>query len=181
MNYSISLFSSFNILFLGLLAIVALLLGKAIYTLKTFPELKGKAIKEIVAGGIVALLVTGIFIVVPLISGITIEKNKLSLRLPTGFTFTSYSSDEIVSAKIVDLETQPEYAIYSKVVGTQTRDYSEGIFRLGSGETETAEAQVFLNGKKALYVETKGMPLLLGPDHFEDFVSHFSKEIKAIE
>lgn len=181
MNYSISIVSSFNFLFLALLAIAVLLMTKAIYTLKKFPELKKQSIKELVVGGLVTLVIFALFIVVPLISGIFIDKNNLALRLPTGFTFTTYTSDDIISAKVVDLSTQPEYNIYSKVVGTEIRDYREGIFRLGAGKESTVEAEVFLNGKKALYVETTGKPLLLGPDKFDAFVESFSENIKPIE
>jgi len=177
MNYSISILSSLNPLLFALLAVAGLLLGKAIYTYKTFPDLRGKAIKEIVIGAPVTLLVLVIFIVVPLISGININKNELSLKLPTGFTFVTYTGNDILSAKIVDLETQPEYAIKSKVVGTESRGYREGIFQLANG----TEAEVLLNGKKALYVETTGKPLLLGPDYFDNFVKDFSENIKPVE
>ncbi|MBK5244886.1 MAG: hypothetical protein JJE18_07665 [Eubacteriaceae bacterium] len=177
MNYSVSLLSSFNPLFLALLAIAGLLLGKAIYTYKAFPELRGKAIKEMVIGGFLTLLIIGLFIVIPLISGISINKNELSLRLPTGFTFEILNGAEILSAKVVDLEAQPEYAIASKVVGTEIHNYQEGIFKLESG----AETKVFLNGKKALYVETTGKPLLLGPDYFDNFIKDFSENIKPLE
>lgn len=176
MNYSISLINSFNPLFFALLAIALLLLGKAVYTYKSFEDLRGNAIKEMVVGGLVLVFILGLFIVVPLISGISIKNNDLSLRLPTGFTFISYTGDEIISAKVVDLETQPEYAIKSKQVGTEIRNYREGIFILENG----LEAEVFLNGNQALYVETTGKPLLLGPNHFENFVNDFSANIEPV-
>ncbi|MGV8906371.1 MAG: PH domain-containing protein [Acetobacterium sp.] len=176
MNYSISILSSFNPLFFALLAIAALLLGKAIYTYKAFPDLKWKAIKEMVVGGVLSLLIIGLFIVVPLISGITINKNELSLRLPTGFTFETLTGDDILSATVVDLEAQPEFATASKVVGTEIRDYREGIFEF---ENKT-EVMVLLSGKKALYVETTGKPLLLGPGNFDNFVKDFSENLKPV-
>src|SRR5665647_722440 len=91
MNYSISILSSFNPLFFALLLIAGLLIGKAIYTYKVFPDLRGKAIREILIGVPITLLILGLFIVAPLISGISVNKNELSLRLPTGFTFTTYT------------------------------------------------------------------------------------------
>jgi len=177
MNYIISFFSSFNPLFLALFAIAALLIGKAIYTYKSFPDLRRKAIREMVLGGLVVILLLGLFIVIPLISGITINKNELSLRLTSGFAFTTYTSDDILSAKVIDLETQPEYLIQSKLIGTETRHYREGLFKLENG----TEVEVFLNGTKALYVETTGKPLILGPDHFEEFVKDFSENIKPVQ
>jgi len=177
MNYSISILSSFNPLTFVLLLFAGLLLAKAIYTYKSFPDLRGKAIREMVIGSPVILLILGLLIVVPLISGISVDKNDLSLRLPTGFTFVTYSGDDILSAKIVDLESQPEYAIKSKVVGTEIRDYREGIFKLENG----TEVEVLLHGKKALYVETTGKPLLLGPDYFDNFVKDFAKNIKPVQ
>jgi len=153
------------------------LVGKAIYTYRAFPELRRKAIREMVIGGLVFILIFGLFVVIPLISGITINKNELSLRLPTGMTFVTYTGDTVLSATIIDLETQPQYAIKSKVVGTEMRDYREGIFELENG----TEAQVFLNGTKALYVETSGTPLILGPDHFDQFLRAFSENIKPIQ
>ncbi len=97
----------------------------------------------------------------------------LSLRLPSGFTFTDYTSDDIISAEVVDLNSQPEYAIQSKQVGTETRDYREGIFILENGD----EAEVLLNGNQALFVKTKDRPLLLGPGNFENFISNFDENI----
>jgi|LGVF01.2.fsa_nt_gb hypothetical protein len=173
MNYSISILSFFNPLFIALFALVLILLGKAIYTLKSFPELRGKAIKELVFGSLVTILLLAIFIVLPLIGGITIKSDMLSLRLPSGFTFTDYTSDDIISAEVVDLNSQPEYAIQSKQVGTETRDYREGIFILENGD----EAEVLLNGNQALFVKTKDRPLLLGPGNFENFISNFDENI----
>lgn len=177
MNYSISILSSFNPLFFALLLIAGLLIGKAIYTYKVFPDLRGKAIREILIGVPITLLILGLFIVAPLISGISVNKNELSLRLPTGFTFATYTGDDILSAKVVDLENQPEYSVKSKVIGTKIRDYREGIFKLENG----TEAEVLLNGKKALYVETTGKPLLLAPDHFDNFLKDFSENIKPVQ
>ena len=176
MNYSISILSSFNPLFFALVAVAGLLIGKAIYTFKAFPEFRGKAIKEMVYGGVVSILILGLFIVVPLISGISINKNELSLRLPSGFTFEALTGDEILSAKVVDLEAQPEFATATKVVGTKIRDYREGIFKFENG----TEVMIFLSGKKALYVETTGKPLLLGPGNFDSFVKDFDKNIKPV-
>ncbi|KNZ43187.1 PH domain-containing protein [Acetobacterium bakii] len=177
MNYFISILSSFNPLFFVLFVLALVIIGKAIFTFKSFPELRGKAIREMVVGGFFSILILGLFVVVPLISGITIKNNELSLRLPSGMTFVTYTGDTVLSATLIDIETQPQYAIKSKVVGTEMRNYREGIFKLENG----TEAQVFLNGTKAIYVETTGTPLILGPDHFDQFLKSFSENIKPIQ
>lgn len=176
MNYSISILNTLNPLIFPILVIIGLLLGKAVYTYKSFPDLRGKAIRELLIGIPVTILILVIFIIAPLIAGVSINKSELSLRLSTGFTFATLSKDEILSARIVDLETQPEFALKSKVIGTKIRDYREGIFQLENG----TEVEVFLNGKKALYIETTGKPLLLGPDHFDNFVKDFNENIKPL-
>ncbi|WP_303869705.1 PH domain-containing protein [Acetobacterium wieringae] len=179
MTYFVSLLHTINPLFFALLAVLALLLWKAIYTFKTYPddpELRRNAIKEMSVGGLVLVLILGIFIVVPLIAGVTVNDDELSLRLPTGFTFETYPEADILSAKIVSLD-QTEYAIVSKVVGTEIRSYREGIFQLQNG----TEAAVFANGNTAILVETPNRILLLGPDRFDDFVKSFSEKLIPVQ
>ena len=179
MTYFISLLHTINPLFFALLAVLALLLWKAIYTFKTYPddpELRRNAIKEMSVGGLVLILILGIFVVVPLVAGITVKDDELSLRLPTGFTFETYPEADILSAKMVSLD-QSEYAIASKVVGTETRAYREGIFLLQNG----TEAAVFANGNTAILVETPNRILLLGPDRFDAFVQSFSEKLIPVQ
>ena len=100
MTYFVSLLHTINPLFFALLAVLALLLWKAIYTFKTYPddpELRRNAIKEMSVGGLVLILILGIFVVVPLVAGITVKDDELSLRLPTGFTFETYPEADILS------------------------------------------------------------------------------------
>lgn len=179
MTYSISILSTINPLFFGLLALAGLLLAKAIYTYKTYnsdKDLRRNAIKEMTIGGLVLVLILGIFVVVPLIAGVTVKDTELALRLPTGFTFETYPEADILSAKIVSLD-QTEYAIESKVVGTENRNYREGIFKLQNG----TEAAVFVNGNTAILVETPNRTLLLGPDHFDDFVKSFGDNLIPVQ
>lgn len=176
MIYSVSILHTINPLFFALLAVAGLLFWKAIYTYKTYVELRGNAIKEMIIGGLVLILILGIFIVVPLIAGITVKESELSLRLPTGFTFETYPEADILSAKMVSLD-QTEYAIASKVVGTEARDYREGIFLLQNG----TEAAVFTNSNTAILVETPNRILLLGPDQFDTFVKSFGEKLIPVQ
>lgn len=176
MNYSISLINSINPLFFAILVVVGGLIAKGVYTYKTYDDLRGKAIREIVLGGLVLILVIGVFIVLPLIAGITINDKNIVLRIPSGLIFETINAEDIISAQVVTLD-QPEYAITSKVAGTETRAYREGLFNLQNG----TEAIVFLNGNKALFVETKTRPLLLGPDQFDDFVKNFGEKLISIQ
>ncbi len=173
MTYSISLLHSINPLFFALLFLIALLLGKSIYTLKTFPELKKKSIRETVVGILVLLIVLGLFVITPLLSGVKISDDHLDVRLASGFTSLSLPKEAIISAQIVDLGPESDFFIHSKVVGTATRDYYEGLFTLSDGR----EAGVLVNGNQALFIETTDQNLLLGPDHFEAFVSDFSQAL----
>ncbi|AWW27252.1 PH domain-containing protein [Acetobacterium carbinolicum] len=176
MMYFVSILHTINPLFFALLAIAGLLLWKAIYTYKTYAELRGNAIKEMIVGSLVLIFILGIFIVVPLVAGITVKDNELSLRLPTGFTFETYPEADILSAKMVSLD-QTEYTIAKKVVGTETRAYREGIFLLQNG----TEAAVFVNGNTAILVETPNRILLLAPDRFDDFVKNFSEKLIPVK
>lgn len=176
MTYSVSLLHTINPLFFALLAVAGLLLWKAIYTFKTYPELRGNAIKEMIIGGLVLTLILGIFVVVPLVAGITLKESELSLRLPTGFTFETYPEADILSAKLVNLD-QTEYTIARKVIGTETRDYREGIFLLQNG----TEAAVFVNGSTAILVETPNRILLLGPTRFDKFLKSFEEKLIPVQ
>lgn len=176
MNYSISILNWINPLFFPILLVVGILLAKAVYTYKNYEDLRRKAIKEMFYGGLVLILVLGLFIVAPLIAGITVKDTELSLRLPTGFTFETYSKSDILSAEIINLD-QSEYAIQTKVVGTKIRDYREGLFQLTNG----TEAAVFLNGNTALLVHTNNRTLLLGPDYFDDFVKNFGEKLVPVQ
>lgn len=173
MNYSVSLIHSINPLFFAILALGLLLLGKSIYTLKTFPELKGKSIKELVVGSLVMLGVIALFVILPLLSSISLSENKFDLRLSSGFTTLSVNSDQVLSATVVTLNSDPATTISGKVVGTSTRDYREGRFKLADG----SEAAVLLNGDQALMVKTADQTFLLGPDHFEDFLTDFTNSV----
>lgn len=176
MSYSISLLHTINPLFFALLALMALLLGKSIYTLKAFPDLKKKSIKEIIIGSLVLLIILGIFVITPLISGVKISQDQLNVRLATGFTFLSIPKTDILSAQVVDLSPESEFSVGSKVVGTSTRDYHEGLFKLNNN----IEAGLLVNGKQALFIETPDQNLLLGPDHFDAFVQDFSDTLFLI-
>lgn len=176
MNYSISLINSINPLFFAVLAVVGVLIAKGVYTFKTYQDLRGKAIREIVLGGLVLIFVIGVFIVLPLIAGITINDNNIVLRVPSGLTFETINEEDIISASVVTLD-QSEYALASKVAGTETRAYREGLFNLQNG----TEAIVFLNGNTALFVETKNRPLLLGPDQFDAFVQNFGDKLIPVK
>lgn len=177
MNYSISLFSTINPLFFACLAVIVILLAKAVYTYKNFETLHGKAIKELVLGGLCLIFVFAVFIVLPLLAGITVNENDLSLRLPSGMTYETISQDDMISAKIINLNDYPELAIKSKVVGAETRDYREGNFNLENG----TEATVFYSGNTVLLVETANRTLLLGPDHFDEFVKAFGEKLIPVE
>ncbi|WKY44310.1 PH domain-containing protein [Eubacteriaceae bacterium ES2] len=147
-----------------------MLLGKSIYTLKSFPELKAKSIKELVVGGIVMLGVIVLFFVFPLLSTIVISDDQLTLRLSSGFTTVSIASDDVLSADLVTLNTDPATTIDDKVVGTSTRDYREGQFTMADGSS----ASILLNGDQALMVKTADQTLLLGPDDFDAFIATFN-------
>lgn len=177
MNYSISLLSSINPLFFALLFLIVLLLGKSLYTLKVFPELKKKSIREIIVGSLVFLIVLGLFVVTPLLSRIRISEGELDLRLATGFINLSLTSKDIISAQVVELTPESEFFINDKVIGTATRDYHEGVFKLNN----QTEAAVLLNGNQALLIKSIEKTLLLGPDHFEAFVNDFSENIFPLE
>ena len=173
MTYSISLLHSINPLFFALLFLIALLLGKSIYTLKVFPELKKKSIREIIVGSLVLVIVLGLFVVTPLLSRIKLADDHLEVRLASGFTSLVLAKDAIISAQIVDLSPELDFFIDSKVVGTTTRDYYEGLFTLSDGR----EAGVLVNGDQALFIQTTEENLLLGPDHFEAFTVDFRETL----
>lgn len=173
MTYSISLLHSINPLFFALLFLIALLLGKSIYTLKTFPELKKKSIREIIVGSLVLVIVLGLFVVTPLLSRIKIADDHLDVRLASGFTSLSLAKEAIISAQVLDLDPESDFFIDSKVVGTATRNYYEGLFNLSDGR----QAGVLVNGKQALFIETAEENLLLAPDHFDAFVKDFSETL----
>jgi len=177
MNYSISLFNSINPLFFACLAVIVILLAKAVYTYKSFDTLHGKAIRELVLGGLCLIFVLAVFIVLPLLAGITVNENDLALRLPSGLINETISQDDIISAQIVNLNDYPELAIKSKVVGAESRDYREGLFNLENG----TEATVFYDSNTVLLVETTNRTLLLGPDHFDDFVKAFGEKLIPIQ
>lgn len=170
MNYSVSIIHSINPLFFAILALGLMLLGKSIYTLKTFPDLKAKSIKELVVGGVVMLGVVVLFVVLPLLSNIRIADDQLTLRLSSGFTTVSIASDQVLSAELVTLNTDPATTIDDKVVGTSSRDYREGQFTMADG----SNASILLNGDQALMVKTTDQTLLLGPDNFDAFVADFN-------
>ena len=170
MNYSVSIIHSINPLFFAILAMGALLLGKSIYTLKTFPELKTKSIKELVVGGVVMLGVVILFVALPLLSSITIADGQLTLRLSSGFSMVSIAADDVLSAELVTLNTDPATTIDDKVVGTSSRDYREGQFTMADGTS----ASILLNGDQALMVKTADQTLFLGPDDFDAFVADFN-------
>lgn len=176
MNYSISLINSINPLFFAVLVVVGVLIAKGVYTYKTYDDLRGKALREIILGGLVLILVIGVFMVLPLIAGITLNERSIALRIPSGLTFETINAEDIISAEVVTLD-QSEYAITSKVAGTEIRSYREGIFNLQNG----TEALVFLNGNTALLVETTNGPLLLGPDQFDDFIKNFGEKLISIQ
>lgn len=176
MNYSISLLSSINPLFFAVLIVVGVLIAKGVYTYKSYRDLRSKAIREIVLGGLCLIFVVGVFIVMPLLAGVTVNEDNLVLRIPSGLTFETIDEADLVSAKVITLD-QSDYAITSKVAGTEVRNYREGLFKLQNG----TEAIVFLNGNTALLVETTTGPLLLGPDHFDDFVKNFGEKLIPVQ
>ncbi|MBC3889205.1 hypothetical protein GH810_12860 [Acetobacterium paludosum] len=177
MNYSVSLLSTINPLFFAALALVGLLLGKAIYTYKAYHDLRGKAIREIVLGSLVLIFIIAAFIVLPVLAGITVNENNLSLRLPSGLTYETIPKEDILSATVINLDEHPEYAIKSKVVGAEIRHYREGIFNLENG----IEATAFYDDNTVLLVQTTNRTLLLGPDHFADFVKNFGDQLISVE
>lgn len=176
MNFSISLLSSINPLFFAVLIVVGVLIAKGVYTYKSYQDLRGKAIREIVLGGLCLIFVVGVFIIMPLLAGVTVNEDNLALRIPSGLTFETINEADIISAKVVTLD-QSDYAITAKVAGTELRSYREGIFNLQNG----TEALVFLNGNTALLVETTSGPLLLGPDRFDDFVKYFGEKLIPVQ
>jgi hypothetical protein len=177
MNFSISLLNSINPLFFAVLAVVAILIAKAVYTYKNYSDLRGKAVRELFWGSLVTILMLGVFIVLPLISGLTIRDNNLDLRLASGFTFKTIPKEDLTAAKVIDLDQSP-YAIQSKIVGTRIRNYREGLFTLANGN----EGKVFVNGNTVLLVETKNDgTLLLRPDNFDTFVETFSEKLLPVE
>lgn len=173
MSYTVSLLHSINPLFFAILVLIALLLGKSIYTFKTFPELKKKSIREMIVGSLVLLIVLGIFVVMPLLSRIKLSETGLDLRLASGFTTFSITKDDILSAQMVELTPESEFLTDSKIVGTATRNYQEGVFNLNDGR----KVAVLLNGDHALFIESREHNFLLGPDHFEAFVKDFSDHL----
>lgn len=176
MTYSISLLHSINPLFFALLFLIALLLGKSIYTLKVFPELKKKSIREIIVGSLVLVIVLGLFVVTPLLSRIKLADDHLDVRLASGFTSLILAKDAIISAQVVDLGPESDFFIDSKVVGTATRNYYEGLFTLRDGR----EAGVLVNGDQALFIQTADQNLLLAPDDFAAFSQDFSETLFSL-
>ncbi|WKY47841.1 PH domain-containing protein [Eubacteriaceae bacterium ES3] len=177
MNYSVSLIHSINPLFFAILALGLLLMGKSVYTLKSFPELKSKSIKELVVGSVVMIGVLALFIVLPLLSTITITDNQLEVRLSSGFTNLTVSSQDVQSAVVITLNSDPATTIADKIVGTSSRDYLEGMFQMEDG----TEAGILLNGDQALMVKTAEQTLFLGPDDFDDFLADFNSTIFPVE
>lgn len=164
-------------LFLGV--VVALLVYLAVRIVWVIRK-KDRTRKEVVDVGVlivVLLILGGMVLGMNRTNEISVKEGHLEVRFLTGFKKVDITVEEIVDARLINWEEEPEYRPVNRTMGTGMGAYKEGRFTLENGKS----AFLLTNSSKVLLLDTTEGLLMLGPDDLDGFYEDFLEQFNGLD